>query len=189
MQRQVASQTQLRKHWVEDWQDQTDLMEKVNLKGCKETQAWKGRKQRQMQDVQAWHQTHNESSSWRGPGKASEKGKTQRPRKYGLTDSSFWQTVTVMGIRFATSLQRDSQGLNRAQTSVLMSVKCALANTPMSSARKKKGRRPEERGWQRQVRRRRGNACARTLGRALGWRYSASAWGFFLARRICWCFN
>lgn len=42
---------------------------------------WK--KQQQMNDIQTWHRSHNDSSSWRGPGKASEKGKMQHPRKYG----------------------------------------------------------------------------------------------------------
>ena len=33
---------------------------------------WK--KQQQMNDIQTWHRWHNDSSSWRGPGKASGQG-------------------------------------------------------------------------------------------------------------------
>ena len=40
---------------------------------------------RAMADVRQWHQTHNQSSSWRGMGGKSEgsKGKMAHPRKYG----------------------------------------------------------------------------------------------------------
>ena len=49
----------------------------------KREEDWK--KYQQMQDIQSWHKSNYESSSWRGPGggKSFEKGKMQHPRKYG----------------------------------------------------------------------------------------------------------